>query len=445
MTYLHYTRLIALTALASTACPALAAEQDLEAEVEMLRAKVTELQAKDAEDAARLKALEEKLSWLQARQIPEDQASAIRGRYIPSQPRLTTNNPQLDFFQWEDEASMAVAQGSAQEEPPGEEVVKKAPDPTDAVQDIVQQQQGTQRSRLGAEFSFGYSHFGDARINLDGFLALDAIFLGTISIDEVDADIFTADATLRYGLSDELFIDASLPFLYRMSNFSSGGAGGAANQPIETTVRDGGLGDVSAGLSYQLLSETANRPNLVVSGRVKFPTGKEPYGVDFIEVEGSEGNLQIPESLATGTGVYGASIGLSALKTLDPMVVFGSVNYFYNFPRSFGDIDENPGDQPGRVAIGNAIQFGAGLAFALNEKSSISMSYSQRLVSHSKLRLDGQERFQRVVGSQANVALVNLGATFALGQSLSLIATVGIGLTDDSPDMVVGIRIPYRF
>ncbi|MFZ1566570.1 hypothetical protein [Sphingorhabdus sp.] len=340
---------------------------------------------------------------------------------------------------------MAVAQGSAKEEPPGEEVVKKAPDPTDAVQDIVQQQQGTQRSRLGAEFSFGYSHFGDAQINLDGFLALDAIFLGTISIDEVDADIFTADATLRYGLSDELFIDASLPFLYRMSNFSSGGAGGAANQPIETTVRDGGLGDVSAGLSYQLLGETANRPNLVVSGRVKFPTGKEPYGVDFIEVEGSVGNLQIPESLATGTGVYGASIGLSALKTLDPMVVFGSVNYSYNFPRSFGDIDENPGDQPGRVAIGNAFQFGAGLAFALNEKSSISMSYSQRIVSHSKLRLEGQERFQRVVGSQANVALVNLGATFALGQSLSLIATVGIGLTDDSPDMVVGIRIPYRF
>jgi hypothetical protein len=445
MTYLHYTRLIAFTALAVTAYPALAADQDLEAEVAMLRAKVTELQAKDADDAARLKALEEQLSLLQARQIPETEAANIRGRYIPSQPRLMTNNPQLDIYRWDDEASMAVTQGTAQGETPGEEVVQKAPDPTDAVQDIVQQQQGTQRSRLGAEFSFGYSHFGDARINLDGFLALDAIFLGTISIDEVDADIFTTDTTLRYGLSDELFIDASVPFLYRMSSFTSGGAGGAANQPIETTVRDGGLGDVSAGLSYQLFGETASRPNLVVSGRVKFPTGNEPYGVEFVEVEGSEGNLQVPQSLATGTGVYGASIGLSALKTLDPMVVFGSINYFHNFPRNFNDIDENPGDQPGRVSIGNALQFGAGLAFALNEKSSISMSYSQRLVSHSKLRLDGQDRFQRVVGSQANVALVNLGATFALGQSLSLIATVGIGLTDDSPDMVVGLRIPYRF
>ena len=73
------------------------------------------------------------------------------------------------------------------------------------------------------------------------------------------------------------------------------------------------------------------------------------------------------------------------------------------------------------------------------------MSYSQRLVERSRLKLDTAEDFQRVVGSQANIGLVNLGATFSLGRNLSLITTVGIGLTDDSPDMVVGVRLPYRF
>ena len=193
------------------------------------------------------------------------------------------------------------------------------------------------------------------------------------------------------------------------------------------------------------MRETLGRPNLVLSGRVKFPTGDAPFGLDFIEVAGSEGNLQIPERLATGSGVYGASAGLSVLKTLDPMVVFGSITYFHNFAQDFSDIDENPGDQPGTVDIGGAIQFGAGLAFALNDRSSISMSYSQRLVNRTRLRLDSVGEYQRVLGSDANVALYNVGATFGLAENLSLIGTLGIGLTDDSPDMVVSLRVPYRF
>ena len=441
-----------LTAAVVALTPGAARAQELTQEVDALRAQVAELQAREAEANARLKALEDRLLKLDLQPITLDEAVTIRGRFVAPTANAMTLDPTLDQFRqrprstpFEDKATLAAFQDLPADAQFGEAPVQKAPDPTEAVQDIVQQQQGTQRSRFGAELSFGYSHFGDARINLDGFLALDAIFLGTISIDEVDADIFTSDLTVRYGVNDRFFIDASIPFLYRTSNFRSGGAGGAANAPVETRVSDQGLGDVSIGASYQILAETARRPNLVVSGRVKLPTGQEPFGIDFVEVQGSEGNLQVPRSLATGSGVWGASVGISALKTMDPMVVFGSINYFRNFERGFADIDENPGDQPGRVSIGNAVQFGAGLAYALNETSSISMSYSQRLVERSRLKLDVAENFQRVVGSQANIGLVNLGATFSLGRSLSLVTTVGIGLTDDSPDMVVGVRLPYRF
>jgi hypothetical protein len=442
-----------LTAAVVAFAPGVVQAQELADEVGALRAQVAELQVREAEANARLRALEDRLMKLDLQPITLDEAVTIRGRFVAPAARPMTLNPALDQFRDglpssnapSSTATFAALQDQSADLQSDTEPVQKAPDPTEAVQDIVQQQQGTQRSRFGAEMSFGYSHFGDARINLDGFLALDAIFLGTISIDEVDADIFTSDLTLRYGVSDKFFIDASVPFLYRTSNFRSGGAGGAANVPVETRVSDQGLGDISIGASYQILAETARRPNLVVSGRVKLPTGQQPFGIDFVEVEGSEGNLQVPRSLATGSGVWGASFGVSALKTMDPMVVFGSINYFRNFERGFEDIDENPGDQPGRVSIGNAFQFGAGLAYALNETSSISMSYSQRLVERSRLKLDTAEDFQRVVGSQANIGLVNLGATFSLGRNLSLITTVGIGLTDDSPDMVVGVRLPYRF
>lgn len=435
---------------------AMAQDQALENEVETLRAKVAELQAREARSNERLEAMEQRLLQMEIQPISTEVADNVRGRYVPEPQKPYTTTSNLDFFRTGGSGAGfdRLAQITSAQDPDAdltsgrtledEEPVQKEPDATDAVKDIVQQQQGTQRSRFGAELAMGYSHFGDARINLDGFLALDAIFLGTISIDEVDADIFTAEATLRYGLTDDLFFDVSAPFLYRTSTFRSGGAGGAANQPVEVTRNHGGIGDMSVGASYQILRETGSRPNIVLSGRVKFPTGREPYGIDFVEVDGSEGNLTVPTTLATGSGVYGASLGISALKTIDPMVVFGSANYFYNFQRSFNDIDENPGDQPGRVDIGNALQFGAGLAFALNDKSSISMSYSQRLVERSRLRLEGQD-WQRVIGSQANVALMNFGATFSLEDAISLITTVGIGLTDDSPDMVVGVRVPYRF
>ena len=447
--------LIGTAAILAVPGTAMAQDQELEEEVEALRAKVAELQAREAHSSARLENLEQQLIMMNAQRIAPAEAEAVRGRYLPEPSIPYTTAANIDYFrtgsqshQFDQLNRVARIQDPAADPGTGtpldDDPVQKAPDPTDAVQDIVQQQQGTQRSRFGAEVSLGYSHFGDARINLDGFLALDAIFLGTISIDEVDADIFTTEATLRYGLSDDLFFDVSAPYLYRTSTFRSGGAGGAANQPVEVTRSDGGIGDLSFGASYQFVRETEKLPNLVLSGRVKFPTGREPYGIDFVEVDGSEGNLQVPSSLATGSGVYGASLGLSALKTLDPMVVFGSVNYFYNFNRDFADIDENPGDQPGRVDVGNALQFGAGLAFALNDKSSISMSYSQRLVERSRLRLEGQD-WQRVIGSQANVALMNFGATFSLKEAVSLITTVGVGLTDDSPDMVVGMRVPYRF
>lgn len=455
MTRVIIKRIAVLAALAAMAVPEGAVAQDavLQSEIEALRAQVSELEAREARANARLQVLEAHLLRSDAQPISASEADGVRGRYLPDPPRPRTTSSDLDYFRQEPAARargelarvvamQEVKDGATAQSDDGP--VQKAPDPTEAVQDIVQQQQGTQRSRFGAELAVGYSHFGDARINLDGFLALDAIFLGTISIDEVDADILTSEATLRYGATNDLFFDVSVPYLYRTSTFRSGGAGGAANQPVEVTRNDGGLGDISIGASYQFLRETAERPNMVLSGRLKLPTGQEPYGIDFVEVEGSEGNLQVPVSLATGSGVYGASIGLSALKTIDPMVVFGSLSYFYNFNRNFADIDENPGPQPGRVDIGNALQFGAGLAFALNDKSSISMSYSQRLVERSRLRLEGQD-WQRVIGSQANVALVNLGATFSIEEALSLITTVGIGLTDDSPDMVLGIRVPYRF
>ena len=321
---------------------------------------------------------------------------------------------------------------------------RKTPAPSDAVEAVAQREQGYFGQRFSTEVGVSYAHFDDARVNLSGFLALDAIFLGLISIDETRADVVTTDFTARMGIDDRLQFDVNVPYLVRRSYYQSGGAGGNASGLVAATVWDAGLGDVSFGASYRLLTETFTRPDVVANVRVKAPTGRHPFGIELVDVAGSEGNLKVPEELAFGTGVWSSAVGVSVLKSLDPLVVFGSINYFRNFEESFVDIDEAPGDQPGRVKLGDSIQYGAGVAFALNERSSLSTSFTQRFVRGTRLRRDEAD-WQTVIGSDANVALMNFGATFALAEKVSLLGSVSIGMTADAPDMVVSIRLPIRY
>jgi uncharacterized protein with beta-barrel porin domain len=51
----------------------------------------------------------------------------------------------------------------------------------------------------------------------------------------------------------------------------------------------------------------------------------------------------------------------------------------------------------------------------------------------------------RVVGSEGNAAILSLGVTHALTPKLSMVTSLGVGLTNDSPNYTFGIRFPYRF
>lgn len=341
--------------------------------------------------------------------------------------------------------AVAPAEGgvaSAQDEADAE--ARKEPAPPESVEAVTRDTQGYFGERLGVEVGVTYGHFDDARINLSGFLALDAIFLGLISIDEQTSDIITTDFTLRYAPSNRLQFDVDVPYLYRSSMYQSGGAGGDASGLAQAKVTANGIGDISAGISYRLIPESARFPDVVLNGRVKGPTGRDPFGVELHEVAGTEGNLKVPISLSTGTGTWAASGGMSMLKTIDPMIVFANLTYFHNFAHKFGDISEAPNDQPGRVSIGDAIQAGAGVAFALNEFSSLSSSFSLRFGQETRLRHDGED-WRTVVGSGSTVGILNLGATFAMSGKASILTNIGVGVTADAPDMTLSVRVPYRF
>ena len=291
-----------------------------------------------------------------------------------------------------------------------------------------------------------YSRYDTRQLILNGFLALDSIFLGNINLDRIKADTWTLDLTGRYNFDNRWQFDLNVPVVYRESTYQSGGAnnGAAGVTSEETVTRDPTIGDVNFGVAYKFMDESINTPDAVVTLRVKAPTGKEPFGIKLRQSQANT-NIYTPEELPTGNGVWSITPGLSLVKTFDPAVLFGTLSYTHNLEESFDDISSTVNQKiPGKVRIGDSFQIGAGIAFALNEKMSMSFSVSDLIQKKSKLKQDGGD-WESVVSSDANAGYFNIGMTVAASDNLTIVPNLSIGLTDDAPDFTFSLKFPYYF
>lgn len=300
--------------------------------------------------------------------------------------------------------------------------------------------------KFSFETGITYARYDARQLTLNGFLALDSIFLGNINLDRIKADNWTLDLTGRYNLDNRWQFDVNVPVVYRESTYQSGGANGGAGTATseESVSRDPTIGDVNFGVAYKFLDETASLPDAVVSLRVKAPTGKEPFGIKLVRSPNNT-NLYVPENLPTGNGVWSITPGISLVKTFDPAVLFGSLSYTHNFEDSFDDISSTVNEKVGgKVRLGDSFQIGVGVAFALNEKMSMSFSVSDLIQRKSKLKPDGGD-WQSVVSSDANAGYFNVGMTIAATDNLTIVPNLAIGMTDDAPDFTFSLKFPYYF
>ena len=301
----------------------------------------------------------------------------------------------------------------------------------------------------GGKFSFetgiSYARYDARQLTVNGFLALDSIFLGNINLDRIKADNWTLDLTARYNLNNRWQFDINAPVVYRESTYQSGGGGGAGTTTTEQSVtRDPTLGDVNFGVAYKFLDESDFWPDAVATLRVKAPTGKDPFGIKLVQ-SSANNNLYVPESLPTGNGVWSITPGISLVKTFDPAVLFGTLSYTHNLEESFVDISSTVGSKtPGKVQLGDSYQIGAGVAFALNEKMSMSFSVSDLIQRKSKLKPNGGD-WQSVVSSDANAGYFNVGMTIAATDNLTIVPNLSIGMTEDAPDFTFSLKFPYYF
>lgn len=299
--------------------------------------------------------------------------------------------------------------------------------------------------RFSLETGVTYARYDARQLTLNGFLALDSIFLGDINLDRIKSDNWTVDLTGRYNFNNRWQFDVNVPLVYRESTYQSGGAGNSSTMTSEESVkRDPAIGDVNFGIAYKFLDESASLPDAVATLRIKAPTGNEPFGIKLVKSQANN-NLAVPADLPTGNGVWSITPGISLVKTFDPAVLFASLAYTHNIEGAFSDISSTANIKvPGSVKLGDSFQVGAGVAFALNEKMSMSFSVSDLVQSKSKLKFKGQD-WQSVVSSDANAGYFNVGMTIAATENLTIVPNLSIGLTEDAPDFTFSIKFPYYF
>jgi hypothetical protein len=328
----------------------------------------------------------------------------------------------------------------------GQEQQKQQQEDQSAAQKLAGQQAPLFERKFSLDTGITYIRQDRKQLALSGFYALDAIFLGKLSVEQVKANTLVVDTTARYGLTDRWSVDANIPLVARNSLFVSGGAGMSATSQSEASVNTTKLGDVSLGASYQIFKEASDGYDMVGSLKLRLPTGLSPFGIDLVTPDKNNGSLNVPEKLPTGNGVYSLQAVTSFIKTIDPMVLFANVGFIYNIKRNVKDLGTTPGQpaQPGSVKLGDSLLLGGGTAFAVNDSTALSFGVNMQFTANSRTKPEGGT-WSKVVGSKGVGATLNMGVNHAFSKKSSVSTTLGVGLTSDVPNFTLGMRFPYSF
>lgn len=331
----------------------------------------------------------------------------------------------------------------------GDSPVGKTPEKNNRPPEVtpIFEQQGvlTPKGKLVMEPSLLYSYSSNNRVALIGYTIVPALLIGLVDVREVKRNTMTAALSGRVGITNRFEMEVRVPYMYRSDTTVSRevGSGSATDRVFEASGK--ALGDVELGARYQFNDGGVDKPYYVGTLRFKSRTGRDPFEVVTDCAQRCVGNTTgtgLPLELPTGSGFYSLQTGLTWLMPSDPAVFFGSFTYLHNFKRT--DVSRKVLDgnsellgtiEPGAIF---GINFGMGLA--LNDKASFSIGYDHNSVG--KIRQNGQV----VPGSvRTQLGTMLLGYSYRLSDARTLIVSVGAGLTRDTPDLTLSVKLPISF
>ena len=287
----------------------------------------------------------------------------------------------------------------------------------------------TPHGRFVLEPSYQFVHSTDNRVALVGFSVIPAITIGLIDVRRVSRDIHTLALTGRYGVTSRFEVEAKVPWVHASSNTQTRALATPSFTDETFDASGSGLGDIELAARYQFNAFRGD--NAVYIGHLRY---KSRTGTGVFEVPIDETGLQT--ELPTGSGFQGLQTGVTFLYPSDPAVFFGGAAYTYNFARDVGH-------GFGRVRPGSVVDLNAGMGLALNERASFSIGYQHSIVGSLQQR--DPEEVARVLARTGRLQLgtMRFGLGYRLTPKTNLNVSLGIGVTDDTPDFELTVRFPY--
>lgn len=292
-------------------------------------------------------------------------------------------------------------------------------------------------------FQFGYA--SENQISLVGYTIIPALLIGLINVNEVKTTTLTGGVAFRYGITNRMEFEVRVPYVYQWNDVVAREpfVGTAANTTISSSGHD--IGDVEMTLRYQFNQGGPDKFYYVGWLRLKTATGKSPFDVvtDCVVscVASTTANTGLPLQQPTGSGFLAIQPGLTWLFPTDPVVFFGNFSYLHSFGKDESlTLLNGVTEALGKIQPGDIWGFNIGMGLSLNEKASVSIGYDQSIV------LPTSQNGQTVPGSvRVVLATLLIGYSYRLSPTTTLNFSIGAGLTRDTPDLTLTLRVPLSF
>ena len=261
---------------------------------------------------------------------------------------------------------------------------------------------------ISSYYDIDYTYHRDTQLDLE--MAQGQLY--QLRVQENASHALTNTFTAQYGLRDNLTLSASVPLV--------------AKSDLLKDATAAGLGDISLGARWEPFPLKAGRLPLILFANLSTKAGDSPYEINPVK------------DLSTGKGYYSAGIGASTRKYIDPVVLFASASANYGFKESgLNQIRGSRIIEEFEPGISGGFAFG--FAYSFNYDVSMTMSYQQSFNTGSEFTYHTGESYSPADQTSSTLA-ISLGVRVSPETIVN--GTVGIGLTEDAPDVSLGLSFP---
>ena len=264
------------------------------------------------------------------------------------------------------------------------------------------------KGQISSYYDVDYTYYRDTQLDME--MAQGQLI--QMRVQENASHTVTNTFTAQYGVADNLTLTASIPLV-------------AKSDALKDTTA-AGLGDISVGARWEPFPLKSGRLPLILFANLSTKTGDSPYEVNAAS------------DLGIGKGYYSAGIGASTRKYIDPVVLFASVSANYGFKET--GLDQRRGTRViEEFEPGISGGFSFGFAYSFNYDVSMTMSYQQSFNTGAEFKYSTGESYSPADQTSSTFA-ISLGVRTSPETIVN--GTLGIGLTEDAPDVSLGLSFP---